>query len=48
MPKGGGGGEIGVSTCDDDGLLYVVAGMKRLLMKLKSREIYSGTWSQSS
>jgi hypothetical protein len=33
--------------CDVDGLPYVVAGIKRWLMKLKSREIYSGTRPQS-
>lgn len=31
--------------CADDSFFfyYIVAGVKRLLMKLKSREIYSGT-----
>lgn len=37
-----------VGRCDGDGLLHIVAGVKRLLMKLKSREIYSGTWPQLS
>lgn len=42
-----GGGQL-LRTCDDDRLLHIIAGVKRLLMKLKSREIYSGTWLQSS
>lgn len=33
---------------NDHWLLHIVAGVKRLLMKLKSREIYSGTWPQSA
>lgn len=34
--------------CVDDRLLHIVAGVKRLLMKLKSREIYSGTRPQAT
>lgn len=47
-----GGRELGESLLptydDDDGLLHIVAGVKRLLMKLKSREMFSGTWLQPS
>lgn len=41
------GGQL-LQTSDDDRLLHIIAGVKRLLMKLKSREIYSGTWLQYS
>lgn len=42
------GSELVWGFRNDHGLLHIVAGVKRLLMKLKSREIYSGTWPESS
>ena len=46
--EGSGFGRQLLRTSDDDKVLHIIAGVKRLLMKLKSREIYSGTWLQSS
>lgn len=44
--RGFGGQLLGAS--DGDRLLHIIAGVKRLLMKLKSREIYSGTRPRST
>ena len=47
-PTDGRGAPCGARwECDVDGLPYVIAGVKRWLMKLKSRDIYSGTRPRS-